>query len=239
MFPAGVGNVNSVRPFMLTIGALAGAMLREAVARLLPPTCRLCGMAGSATALDLCGYCRELLPPNPGSPSERLPGFARVVVPLRYAYPVDHFIRALKFGGDRVYARILGDLLAEEIIRLGGPMPAALVPVPLHSSRYRSRGFNQAAEIARFAGRGLGIRVDSSCLGRAFATAEQSALPRLERRRNVRGAFEVLRAPVSGHIALVDDVLTTGSTATQAGRALLAAADIRLELWAAARVVLQ
>jgi predicted amidophosphoribosyltransferase len=149
----------------------------------------MCGMPGGRTGLDLCGYCRASLPLDHPSSDVALTGFSRVVVPFRYEYPVDRFVRALKFGGQREYARILGTLLAAEVLSREGPIPQTLVPVPLHVMRYRSRGFNQSSEIARFAAARLGVRVDARCLVRVIPTVEQSALPLRERRRNVRGAF--------------------------------------------------
>ncbi len=108
--------------------------------------------------------------------------------------------------------------------------------MPLHSSRYRERGFNQAHEIARYAGASLGVRVDSRVLVRLRATKEQSGLSLEERKRNVRDVFG-LAAPVpTGRIALLDDVVTTGSTAMAAVHALRDAGANDVELWAAARV---
>jgi len=220
---------------------------RAATALLLPSTCCLCGAAGHRSDLDLCEVCVTLLPfdcATPDAIARELEArdqvatrtLAVALVPFLYAYPVDEFIRALKFRGERVYARVLGSLLADTHRVRGGETPAALVPVPLHSKRYRERGFNQAAEIARFAAVSLGIDVLSDCLVRRVATQEQSGLSVDERRRNVRDAFEVRRVPTATRIALVDDVITTGSTAMAAARALLSAGVEELELWAVARV---
>ena len=238
--------VNPKGPIMSTI---AGAFeisriprwraVGAAVARaLLPPTCCLCGARGQAPDLDLCEVCVTLLPLN--APASRAsPLFAgtlvRVVVPFHYAYPVDHLIRALKFRGERVYGRVLGTLLAHSLQALQ-PLPQLIVPIPLHALRYRERGFNQALEIARFAANELGIAVDSRCLMRITPTLEQSGLSVAKRRRNVRGAFKAITLPKAKRVALVDDVLTTGSTALAAAQALLAAGVEEVELWAVARV---
>ena len=166
------------------------------------------------------------------------PAFVRVLVPFEYAYPVDHLIRALKFRGERVYARVLGTLLAQAHQAVRHELPDLIVPMPLHSMRYRERGFNQAQEIARFAARRLGVGVDTRSLLRRVATQEQSGLSVLERRKNVRGAFEAVRSLRGRRVALVDDVLTTGSTALAASTALMEAGAAEVELWAVARVVL-
>jgi ComF family protein len=115
-------------------------------------------------------------------------------------------------------------------------LPAFIVPMPLHAARLRERGFNQAQEIARYAGASLGIRVEHRVLARTHATSEQSGLTLDERRRNVRGAFRVVRPLPVGRIALLDDVVTTGSTAMAAAGALAAAGAREIELWAVARV---
>jgi len=226
----------------MSLWARLHAMPRRAVRALavgvLPPTCCLCGFAGARAGLDLCEICIGLLPRNMALPSDYPPIFSRAVVPFEYAYPVDHFVRSLKFRGERRYARVLGTLLADAHRRLGGSLPQLLVPVPLHPSRYRARGFNQAGQIARFAAAPLGARVDTRCLARVVATQEQSGLPLEERRRNVRGAFRVAHAPGVQHVALVDDVLTTGNTVVEAAHALAAVGVLKIELWTVSRVIL-
>jgi ComF family protein len=216
---------------------------RQALMRaVLPPTCCLCGAQSESLTRDLCGECVNCLPVNPAPVSGASPLFVptlvRVVVPFHYAYPVDHWIRALKFSGERVYARLLGSLLADAFRALRQEPPQRLVPIPLHTSRYRQRGFNQAAEIARFAAAALGIEVDSRCLVRKKPTLEQSSLSLAQRRTNVRGAFVAVRSIEAQRVALVDDVLTTGSTALAAAQALLASGAREVELWAPARVTL-
>ena len=243
--------VNRVASFASTIGnGLSRALL--------PPTCCLCGrlapafLAGAEPDLDLCEVCLNLFPLD-GAPNADVnadvnadasppASFARTLVRTRvsfqYAYPVDHMIRALKFRGERVYARVLGTLLAQQVRALRQPAPHRIVPIPLHAERYRERGFNQAQEIARFAAKGLSIPLDTRCLERTVATLEQSGLTLAQRRRNVRDAFFVRRVPHVQRVALVDDVLTTGSTALAAAKALLDAGVPEVELWAVARVTL-
>ncbi|MEP7242908.1 MAG: ComF family protein [Gammaproteobacteria bacterium] len=224
-------------------GAIGGLLSAKALVGsvLMPPTCCLCAAAGQMPDLDLCEVCSMLLPVNRDAPVDvaaNWPAFARVLVPFEYAYPVDHLIRALKFRGERVYARVLGTLLAQAHQAVRQELPNLIVPMPLHSARYRERGFNQAQEIARFAARRLGVAVDTRSLLRKVATQEQSGLSLAERRMNVRGAFEGARGLQGKRVALVDDVLTTGSTALAASTALLAAGVTEVELWAVARVAL-
>jgi ComF family protein len=239
MFGGAPSPVNQRGQFMSTIAKACRHALLRAV---LPPTCCLCGAQCESLARDLCGECANGLPlneaPLSGASPLFVPTLVRVVVPFHYAYPVDHWIRALKFSGERMYARVLGELLADAFRALRQEPPELLVPIPLHPARYRRRGFNQAAEIARFAAAALGIPVDSRCLTRKKPTLEQSSLSLARRRTNVRGAFAAVPNVSVKRVALVDDVLTTGSTALAAAQALAKAGVSEVELWAAARVTL-
>jgi ComF family protein len=228
MFKAGAASVNEVTKGLATIGHYLTRLA-------LPPVCCLCASRGTGNDLDLCEYCRATLPGNPNDndyPSD----FTRAVVPFSYAYPVDHCVRALKFKGERVYARVFGTLLANARARLEAPFPEVIVPIPLHESRYRERGFNQAHEIARFTARRLGVPVAPRALIRVVPTREQSGLPLAERINNIKGAFAPGAPLPASRIALVDDVLTTGNTASEAARALQRAGAAEIELWAIARV---
>lgn len=199
---------------------------------LLPPTCLLCGAAGGADRLDLCDLCLRSLP---HAGPFALPPFAAVVCPWVYAYPIDHCIQALKFQRERAWARVLGALLARERRRVGGDLPDLVVSVPLHLRRLRERGYNQSADLARFAARALELPVDARALERRRATEVQSRLPASARAANVAGAFRAAH-PLQGlRVALVDDVLTTGSTAAAAAAALRAAGADSVELWVVAR----
>lgn len=242
---------------MSTIAAAADflrTLAQSAVRLALPPACVLCGAPGQPPDLDLCDVCATFLPvlPDARSPPSGLPDrehecgpvaapfieggtVVRMLCFFKYAYPVDHFVRAMKFRGDRVFARLLGTLMARLHRAAGAALPDVLIPMPLHPTRYRQRGFNQALEIARTVSSILRVPVDTRCLVRRLATREQSGLTLEARHRNVRGAFEVARPLPAGRIALLDDVVTTGSTAAAAMDVLIDAGARHIELWAAAR----
>src|SRR5215831_15020064 len=129
----------------------ARALARALAATVFPPRCCLCGFAGASLDLDLCAVCHADLP------WERSLGGP--LVALRYEHPVDELIRRLKYQGAIAYARVLGVLLAQAARKRGDCLPALLVPVPLHATRWRERGFNQAAALARYAGLMLDIPV--------------------------------------------------------------------------------
>jgi ComF family protein len=114
-------------------------------------------------------------------------------------------------------------------------MPDLLLPVPLHPSRLRKRGYNQALELARPLGRRLGIPVRHDVLRRTRCTGAQTELDAAARVGNVRGAFALASLPAQRHVALVDDVMTTGATLAEAAMVLLAAGMDRVDVWALAR----
>jgi ComF family protein len=209
------------------------ALARLLAATLFPPRCCLCGFPGASLDLDLCDVCHEDLP------WDQEPG--RALTALRFEYPIDDLIRRLKYQGVIAHARVLGVLLADVARARGDSLPKLLVPVPLHGARFRERGFNQAAALARYAGRMLGIPVIRHAMRRVRDTPSQTALDVAERHRNVRGAFAVSgerqrqRLLAAGHVAVVDDVMTTGSTLQEARKVLLEAGLSRVDLWAVAR----
>jgi len=225
------------------------------LAALYPATCVLCGAPGQGE-LDLCPGCYADLPHNPhgcprcalplppavppgalcGACQRRPPPFDRCIAPLLYAGVVPYLVTGLKFRGRLVQGRLLGALLAAGVAREATreAPPGRIIPVPLHPARMRERGFNQALEIARGPARRLGLPIDSASCVRMLATAPQSGLEAKARRRNLRGAFAVGgRLPEC--VALVDDVVTTGTTVGELARVLKRAGVRRVEVWAAAR----
>lgn len=147
-------------------------------------------------------------------------------------------ILLLKYGGRRTLSRHLGRLMIETAERLFDPREfELLVPVPLHPRRERARGFNQAALLAKEVGRGFGLRVGCRILQRVRATEAQSG-GRREREDNVKGAFAVMRPDrvKDKKLLLIDDVFTTGATAGECARTLLAAGAAKVGVYTLARV---
>jgi ComF family protein len=232
----------------------ARGWIDAAIGLLYPPTCVLCGADGRA-GLDLCSGCLADMPHNRhccprcalplppdqaednlcGTCQRRPPPFAYCHAALRYEDPVPMLVGAAKFRGRLNVARLLGECLLVSLRKGDFPMPELLIPVPLHRSRLRERGYNQALEVARPAARALGLQIETGCCIRAQPTAPQAELDREARRRNVRGAFRVLQAPPARHVALIDDVMTTGSTVSELTKALLRAGVERVDVWAVAR----
>jgi ComF family protein len=171
-----------------------------------------------------------------GACLRRTPRFDSTHCAYRYGYPVDHLVRALKYRDRLAYARVLGELLAQSLsTQRFDPWPQCVIPIPLAAARFRERGFNQAMEIGKQLVRRLKLPLSADALVRRRETREQAGLDRDERRRNVRGAFALLKAPQAGHVAILDDVVTTGSTANEVARVLKRAKVERIEVWAVAR----
>jgi len=221
---------------------------------LFPPTCLLCGAPGLA-GRDLCAGCAHDLPyldancircalplAVPGSAVcgnclRHPPSFDQTHAALTYREPVRHMVHALKFHRRYPFARLLGSLLADSLAGRAD-LPERLIPVPLHRHRFSQRGFNPSAEIARDLGRRLSIPLDNGAVSRQRATVSQVGLTAEARARNVRRAFTV-RSPFSWrHVAIIDDVMTTGSTVNELATALRHAGAERIEVWVCARASL-
>jgi len=173
----------------------------------------------------LCGACLR-----------RPPAFDAATALLHYRAPADYLIQRLKFSGELAVASLLADLLADKIAARTAPLPDLLIPVPLHPTRLRTRGFNQATELTRPLGRRLAVPVDHRLCQRDRPTEPQSLTPLRQRRRNLHGAFSMRsKQPVNSHVAIIDDVLTTGHTADELARVLRCAGVVQVEVWVIAR----
>ncbi len=211
---------------------------------LAPPCCALCGGAGQwldePWGIDLCPHCAAACPRWQYEP---LP-FDAAFCLFRYEHPVDQLITRLKFRGELVCARVLGTLFARAWRSTGEPLPDCIVPMPLHAARYRERGFCQTTEIARHLARrvrdarGQRLAVRTDLLHRVRSTRAQSGLTAAERATNLRGAFaSSTTRPFPRHVALLDDVLTTGHTAMAATAALKQAGAAQVTVWCCARAM--
>jgi ComF family protein len=188
------------------------------------PACRACAMPLRSANSSVCAACLESSPPQDCSWTA-----------FRYEPPVVQQIVALKFRGDFQPARTLASLIAEPLAARAGPLPELLIPMPLHAARLRTRGYNQALEIAREIAARLSIPLATGAARRVRATVEQTALSAAERRHNVRGVFAAGPAVAGRHVALFDDVITTGATIAELARTVRKAGATRVEAWAVAR----
>lgn len=228
---------DSARP----LRAVAERCAVAALDWLCPPACALCAAPGAplcaacrsdATARirSACPRCAIPLPPRQPMPLcgrclKRPPGFDRTLAAALYEAPFTRLIHGLKYGATLAYAPMLADLLHDRVVATIDEIRIDVVlPVPLSRRRMAERGFNQSIEIARRLARRLDRPLDVRSVLRVVDTAPQAALPFDARRRNIRGAFSVVdgcrHTLVGSHVAIVDDVMTTGATLDELARTL-------------------
>ena len=226
-----------------------------AVDAILPQQCFACG-AGSGSKV-LCDDCRAELPGRGrarcpvcaieqpqglvcGACLQRPPTFSRVEAAWRYTFPLDALITRFKHQAQWPLGRLLGELLSHHLQHAfseGLAKPDVLLAVPLSSRRLRQRGFNQAQMLARWLGHSLQLPVTEHLLQRTQDTPAQQKLSAAERKRNLLQAFQLgdPHAVAGRHVALVDDVLTTGATANTLARLLSKAGARRVDIYCLAR----
>jgi ComF family protein len=221
---------------------------------LLPATCILCGNHGF-NGLDMCEICRNRLTRNISCCSrcaetfvspvtavtlcgrclKETPTFDATVAPFTHQDEIRYLINGLKFGSQFKNARLLGRLLAETIAITSKDLPDCIIPVPLHSSRYHERGFNQSLEIARTVAQILDVGINPNVCIRHKDTSHQTGLSAKKRRINLRRAFSVVKPLVANHVAILDDVMTTGTTVNELAKVLKQAGASRVDVWVCAR----
>lgn len=219
----------------------------------IPRTCVFCGDVGAYDSGAICGGCFDDLPwlENPcptcamplgsrltdgvscGTCQSRPPPFVRVAVALDYRFPIDAAIRRFKFHGRQQYTPAFAEVLLH-VSRQLPPDVDALLPVPLHRWREVRRGFNQATELAVPVALELGLPLVDN-VRRRIATPYQSGLDAASRRRNLKSAFAVRGRIRSRHVAIVDDVVTTGETCRELAKCLQGSGVDRVSVLALAR----
>jgi ComF family protein len=234
---------------------MSGRQLLRGITRCLeyllaPGVCLGCG-CDPGDGSSLCASCRERFEavPNPcchcGQPNPldglvcpacRLnpPPWQKMIAPLHYRGITRDYLLRLKHT-EAVYLAECLCRLALEPLRQNWPRPQVLLPVPLHRERLLERGYNQAREIARIWSADLDIPIDRKALTRLRATALQSGLSARQRKSNLRQAFAYAPRRRYRHVAVVDDIVTTGSTVAEITRVLHQAGVEYVEVWALAR----
>lgn len=218
--------------------------------------CLLCG-ASAQQRHPICMACEEELPwlneycmqcalPLPmagltcAQCSRRPPAFEQVVAPWYYSFPVDTLISRFKHNRQWPLGRLMAEMLSLDLRHRftdGLAKPSLLLPVPLAKRRQRERGFNQAGMLARWLSKALAIDCNERWLQRTRETPAQQSLNAKARRRNLQQAFAVVdQGALHGlHVAVVDDVLTTGATAQSIATLLRGAGARRVDVYCLAR----
>ena len=211
--------------------------------------CALCG-APSGDSL-LCTGCEASLPairhaclrcalplaePKPYCGrclGKRNPAVDDSIAAFEYRFPLDRLVQRFKFAADLAVGRALASRLASCVDR--ADRPRCIVVPPLSPRRLRQRGFNQALELAKVVARRLDIACEPRAIVRIRETEPQHELDRARRLANLRGAFACVRRFDAGHVAIVDDVVTTGATVETLARVLKRSGAARVSVWAVAR----
>ncbi len=214
---------------------------------LLPESCRICAAPGAALCADClrelprlpadrCSWCA--LPVNDAGDcpvcSVEAPSYDYTFCPFVYTSPLAEAIRTWKFHDGLDWTRPLAKAWIDAW-ETPPPRPEALLPIPAHPARLRERGYNQAALLAHHWGRSYGVPV-RDVLRRVRNTPHQVGGSRDQRRINLQSAFAV-RSRLPAHVALVDDVMTTGSTAETLAQLLRQHGVARVDLWILTRAL--
>jgi len=219
--------------------ALAASMMDL----LLPPACLLCGQLlptdpeeqffchGCLAAMVPLqpGHCRCCVQPFQTSISNHLcgtclkrpPSFSIVHAAGLYQGSLKEAVHKLKYRNQLTLAKPLGQLLGNCVAAAESFAPDFIIPVPLHPSRLRQRGYNQALEVARPIAQQLAAPLVTTLLQRSRNTPQQQGLSAIERRSNLRNAFTLSSEAQALRILLVDDVMTTGETVRECCRTLI------------------
>jgi len=184
------------------------------------PRCPVCALPTLHGAV--CGRCLK----HP-------PQFDRTVAAYAYAFPLDKLVQALKFHEQLLLAQQLANKLAQRVVI----RPDLIIAMPLHPARLRERGFNQSLELARRIAQLLDIPLSSHACQRVRDTPPQSTLPWKARGKNMRQAFACTENLAGLHVAIVDDVMTSGASLNEVAQALRRAGACEVSAWVVARTL--
>jgi ComF family protein len=216
--------------------------------KLFSQDCQLCGVRSTEC---LCPDCERDLPYRPaggcpccavegpdgqvcGACLSDPPAFDRTAAVFRYAFPLDRLLQSYKFNQNLALTTFFTSALKQAVAN-STPLPDTIIAIPLARTRLAERGFNQSALLAEGLARALGIEHAAHELLKVRDTPPQSGLDRAARLKNVRGAFDCAQPLTGRHVALVDDVMTTGATLSEAARVLKKAGAASVSAWVLAR----
>ncbi len=189
-------------------------------------SCYRCGLPVADSSAQYCGNCLNTYLP-----------FTRTVSLFAYQFPIDGWISALKFQQKLVIAELFGVLASRWIAKQyqHDQLPQCLLPVPLHPKRTRERGFNQALLLAKPLAQRLSLPLPHYACRRVRNTQAQSNLAATARQRNMKNCFMIANEFNLKHVAIIDDVVTTGHTVREFTNALRDHGVQRVDVWCIAR----
>lgn len=192
----------------------------------LTQACLQCGLPLPTAKNQLCGQCQH-----------SRPAFNRTIALFHYNDMVKPLINSFKFQAQLSHGRLLSDLLRQKLSQYyhTNRLPETIIAMPLHYKRLRQRGFNQALELAKPIAKHWKIPLNYHCCQRIRATQQQSELSVQQRKHNVKQAFTVKSHLAGKHIAIIDDVITTGATMQACCLALKRAGVAQIDVWCIAR----
>tara|TARA_R110000868_G_scaffold8205_9_gene42826 strand:+ start:3885 stop:4490 length:606 start_codon:yes stop_codon:yes gene_type:complete len=192
----------------------------------LEEACSRCALPLETPHNTVCGSCQQYPPP-----------FDMTHTLFHYHDPINQLVSDFKFQKKLVNGKLFSDLLGLKLAsHYKTEKPDVIIPIPLHKTRLRERGFNQALELAKPIAKQLAIPLDYKSCVRVKATERQSDIPAKQRKGNVRNAFEVKDGFMPQYVAVVDDVITTGSTVKEFCKTLKQAGVERIDVWSVCRV---
>lgn len=192
----------------------------------LGPACYRCAEPlADDTSYSLCGHCIK----NP-------PHFDNAFIPFVFEEPLRSLLHTFKYHNGLYLASFFTHLMHKSVSQMT-IKPQCLIPIPMHKKKLKQRGFNQAVVLTQLLSKQLTIPYDLSCCKKIINTAAQASLNREQRQANVKRVFQASKIPYT-HITLVDDLLTTGSTANELAFTLKQIGVLQVDVLCCARRVL-
>lgn len=218
----------------------------------LPSICTLCNqfhksrLAVCDPCLDLliplgpaCQYCAYPLPDADylicGRCIKKRPHFDRAFITYQFEEPLRSLLHHFKYYNGLYLSSFLSHLIVQSV-QNNPSKPQCIIPVPMHPQRIKLRGFNHAAILARSLAKKFQLPCDVTSCQKIINTAPQASLDGEQRQKNLRHAFRTTKLPFQ-HVALIDDLLTTGSTANELALTLKQAGVKQVDVWCCARTV--
>jgi len=219
---------------------------------ILPQRCILCS-ASDATHGGMCARCSQEMPwhnqtpqcPQCAAPTNggqlcghclsAPPAFDSVHALFRYEYPADRLLHRFKYQHMLAMAEMFASQIMTRLPRAA--LPDLIIPMPLHRDRLKERSFNQSTEIARIVASQLKLPMDYESCQRIRLTAPQASLPLKDRAKNIKGAFACQGSLAGMHVAVIDDVMTSGASLHELAKTLKKAGASRVECWIVARTL--